>query len=153
MQNIFQHYSAPKESHKNNEAIMEKARFTRLEILKKFLRSEAEAAGINYQPVADLLSVAPELTSGKTSAGVELTKKEKYRYALLSIANSAVFAFQLIDVPQDELTVKVAAIEKNVKMGLGIAPIQESANKLKETYPKVAHMLECSLELINSLSR
>ena len=151
MQNIFQHYSAPKDSRRNNTATMEKARYARLEILNRFIRGEAEAAGINYQSIADMLKLAPELTAGKTSAGAELNPKEKYRYALLSAGNSAAFAFELLNVPSEELTAKVTAMEKGAKLGLTTKPMAEAAQKIREIYPRVAHVLDCAVELINEL--
>ncbi len=97
MQQIFEHYSAPKDS-RNQQAIimMEKARYARLDILKRFFRAKAQQAGVDYMTIADMLNTAPEIALGKTSGRAELNKKQKFEYALLSLGNSAAFSFQLV---------------------------------------------------------
>ncbi|MDP2668711.1 MAG: hypothetical protein Q8P07_02650 [bacterium] len=149
MQHIFEHYSAPKDSKKQHDIIMDKARFARLEILKSFIRAKAKEAGVDYTSVDDALKLAPELVSGKTADGRALTNKEKFEYTMLSLGSSAAFAFQLIDLPDEEHAAKITAIETIMKAGLKLETVQQGAQKLKEKHPEIAHILECMADFLN----
>lgn len=148
MQNIFEHYSAPKDSRKQHDIIMEKARFARLEILKHFIRAKAQEAGADYMPVDDALKVAPELVSGKTAGGKELNKKEKFEYAMLSLGNSATCAFQLVGLSPEEISPKIIAMETAMKTGLGLETMKREATNIKEKYPEITHILECMADFL-----
>lgn len=148
---VFEHYSAPKESVAHVRVIVEKARFARLDILKHFIRGQAQAMGTDFETIDHMLALAPELTAGQTAKGKELNLEEKLNYHMLSMGCSAVFAFQLIGLQKEDLSRKMSEIEDARKAGLTADIIRQGTPAMTAQYPHLAHVLENIVEYVTAL--